>query len=886
MKQHASVLVVVLGLLAILAVIGVAFLTLSSLERSTATSFALQTQMMIAADGALDYAVHQMVIDVWEWQILLDNKFEFTGTGKLLTGREVSGNPAATPHPPPYYSACEAYDCPSAAADAWLSSNITVTTAPSHISFAVNVAPVPKFYVNFGGTTAAVENLGFPPVAAAPKNGIWIPDLAAPCDQYLIRASVTILDHNALVNLNAHGSKDTWDPNNRTGWQYGDCIGKGYFISDVQPEVNLTSLLSGIPGSNPIPGCWGPDDKPGNPEAGAVLIENPAAGNDVPYTLDEEFELRNLWGTYFTSRLEQFWPAIKADPDASSSSLYTNRLKVTTVSWTAEVRGDGNAATHVTMKDSGWSAAKADLNTASADDIYNALNDAGVFANDFDRKQFVANVVAFRDFDNQFEVEYGGCVGAERQPFFSEVLAQFTEKKVAHPEDTVNPEHTVQEWTITVELFNPWPGDNHLTSTLNLAQMAVPGFSPDINTKTMDPKSCKFTPAVDAVVTQTFEVDRTAGESVNDKLGVVVLKVNVNDIIIDSIPEAKMEAVAAMAVADGNPGRMYREFGVEPETCGTRDSKPIPVAFIYNWRSPSTAQGNPGKAGGGGPNDEQSIKEKDNTGIPIRIMNSVRDTYNARTEGSLPLRYTTPGTDSYKAFARLGEMNRVLCPKGLTAGNWWDKAWVNRITETDPVPVESDLKFDWFTYPRAANMLSVGGPWNDGLDNDGDGKTDLDDTGKPNAGRPGGPEFRVAGKINLNTATPDTLTALESGTGAAGLATRVTTLRGPPSNPTPITSPVQVIPAPETPNGIEFRDNMFTRISNIATVRSDTFSVYGTVQIVDPPPRTGAVNIPDSAIVRTRRFWALVDRSPSLAYPPTDKANFIYPRILNFQWLD
>jgi hypothetical protein len=522
----------------------------------------------------------------------------------------------------------------------------------------------------------------------------------------------------------------------------------------------------------------------------------------------------------------------------------------------------------------------------------------------------VANVVAFRDIDNHFEDEYDGYVGAERQPFFSEVLAQFTEEKVAHPEDTQNPTHTIQKWTITVELFNPWPGDNHLTNSLNLAQMEIPGFSPDIDEKSMAPKSCKFTPAVDAVVTQTFEVDRTAGESVNDKLGDVALKLNVNDIIIDSIPKAKMVEVAKTASeneAGGYMARMYRNFGVEEEKRGKNDSAPIPVVFIYDWQPPEAAQGNPGKAGGGGPDDEQSITTENNTGIPIRIMNSVPDNYSPPLDsGGLPIRKIAD-SDDFKAFARLGEINRVLCAYGLVSNNWWPheadeekKPWVLKVT--DSTAKEEELKFNWLTYPLAANILCVGGPWNDGLDNDGDGKPDFYDTGKPGAGQTGGPEFRVAGKININTAIDETLDAFGSGVGVNGLKIAVRTLRGDTGaggnvNPTiPIRSPAEILAnnsmktlfagttQDDAKGALELRDLAFTRLSNIATIRSDTFSVYGTVQIVDP---TTAVNgvIPDTPPPRTRRFWALVDRSPSLAYPPTS-TNFIYPRILNFQWLD
>lgn len=85
---------------------------------------------------------------------------------------------------------------------------------------------------------------------------------------------------------------------------------------------------------------------------------------------------------------------------------------------------------------------------------------------------------------------------------------------------------------------------------------------------------------------------------------------------------------------------------------------------------------------------------------------------------------------------------------------------------------------------------------------------------------------------------------------------------------------------------VEKRDLPYTLISNVATVRSDTFSIYGTIEygLISRPS-----NVAEFKVMRRRRFWALVDRSPCLAYPPGQLGgdeNFIRPRILNFQWLD
>ena len=868
MKQHASVLVVVLGLLAILAVIGVAFLTLSSLERSTATSFALQTQMMIAADGALDYAVHQMVTDVWEWNVTGTSSTPvFNFTGNLLTGREASGNPAT----PPYYGACETYDCPSAA-DPWLSTPIVENATPAQISFGDKSDTL--FWIKFGSQVTGPDNLGMP-VTAPAKNGIWIPDLAAPCDQYLIRASVTILDHGALLNMNAHGNF-----RNSGTWEYNDCGGKGYFISDVVPPVDLNALLFG---TGAVPGCWG-SDGPGNPKAGAVLIENPrdplTGATDIPYTLDEEFELRNLWGTHFKSRLEYFWDGLDATPDNPDLSM--RRLKATTVSWTAEVRGDGNATSHAIMKnaagttDFGWSAAKADLNTASPDAIYEALRDGRAWEDTTELKQLVANIVAFRRKQtNKYDpVAVGGTnyVGAARQPIFTEVTSTLHDIREMTPGD---PTTTRRVYKIKAEVYNPWDGNfagdaTGLDTTGLLVKFVYyPGHWADTGSIALP------TPMTDGQCFTTPEVYIYCYNNKELSGGLQDIRLYKDNVGGKTLMLDKISGSDVVSLETETTTRISRKVSRAEERRSSDMLKNAPVRILYvtDWQTGGTTDF-------GTVTEDPSIQA---TAIPVRFPHCVSD-------GAVGLPVRAAGGADFKAFAHVGDINQVLrFLPGTTES--WSEPWICIVCRTQRTQ-ENNVKFDWMknidsldvaggtAAAYAANVLSAGGPWNDVLDNDGDKKTDFDDTGRPAAGQTGGPECRVAGKINLNTATPDTLSALASGVGAPGLG-GLTANR-------PFKSPAQILKylTPPANASIEQRDSAFTLISNIATVRSDTFSVYGTVQIVNPPPRTAAVVIPDSAIIRTRRFWALVDRSPSLAYPPTDKTNFIYPRILNFQWLD
>jgi hypothetical protein len=299
--------------------------------------------------------------------------------------------------------------------------------------------------------------------------------------------------------------------------------------------------------------------------------------------------------------------------------------------------------------------------------------------------------------------------------------------------------------------------------------------------------------------------------------------------------------------------------------------------------------------------------------IPIRFPHSCGGV------APMPLRSSTAKTrPNFEAFARVGDLNQVLaqCQSGDGEPFW---PWINRVAKrsteagSSAAPAkgaypERWVKWDWldgdapiFAIPtsnydtdysraNAANVFSVGGPWTDNVDNDGDGKIDDQDTGKAalmsnDFGHFAGPEVRVAGKINLNTALDTTLTALANGVGSSGLMSAVKAMRANNSYNKVIRSPALILrdggigplADPDARGVLEARDMQFTRISNIATVRSDTYSIYGTVQWC-----TGGRG---TTIMKVRHFWALVDRSQCTAYNPTT-TNFAHPRIMNFQWLD
>jgi hypothetical protein len=364
---------------------------------------------------------------------------------------------------------------------------------------------------------------------------------------------------------------------------------------------------------------------------------------------------------------------------------------------------------------------------------------------------------------------------------------------------------------------------------------------------------------------------------------------------------------------------------------------PVRVVYIDVWKT--LPEGSPGA-----PIDTwvQPAPPADGA-IPIRFPRScqkIRGLPSTTDYKGLPpiATQTCPGVNSaegtFKAIPRLGDLSQILWWDGT--GTFWP--WTTRVSKKGLNPSNKTLKFPgvvppdpnymnptlYFTmtstsgYTRPAdfnllyfaNVLCTGGPWLDGLDNDNDGAKDESlltgaggmpvDTGEKNNGQLFGPELRVAGKINLNTATRDTLKAVETGVGVTGLWDAVKAARQTGRILTPaflldpdLTRPwfgkftITSDPTGALTGDEDKRREAFARISNIVTIRSDTFSIYGTVQYVDAAGfKRKNATILAPFVKRTRRFWALVDRSPTAAFTPADTTHFIRPRVMNFQWMD
>jgi len=959
MRSPGSVLIVVLGLLAILAVVGITFVTMSNIDRRTAANFALQSQFMLAGDAAVDYVCHHLIQDLWYYD-LGRQEYQYQqgsgGTGRaalLLTDQNTENGAELARNEP--------FDYPSALYDPWLSSPPAYTAgqglsipANGHFSYGEKGG---TYYGltswGFPGTTPEERpnNLGWPhtdrqvrPYTQGNGHGVWNPDLAFPFDVGLIRVSVTVLDHAGMLNLNAHGRSDQSVNNAQDG-----CPRYGYFTSDIDPTYFgfRSNLLFG--GAASVPGLWSQQIKPYNDLLYEAVIENPGRYGDHPFTLDEEFELRRLTGTRFRSRLEQFASTeLDCAPDTVNPPKHArNRASLTTVSWTSEVRPDWESPTGAILEAftylpdrtrgrTDWSPRKLDLNLDAIDDLKRAMTTGYVFdEGDEDarqiRNQLLANIAAFRD-GSDFTAdpirtwpEAADYVGAAPQPLLSKIKVTWDSEE----KDGEEVIHTT--WAVEVQVISPWRGNVYgdteglsvgnvtLTAVVATAGGTAAPFEPAF------PKDARMpaNPVAGVQWTHTAKVETEGTEPIGTKLTSIELRA----------AGPCIDRIGTEVLSDtelNNGGSMHRQIYRELETRRPGDTEAIDVVYIGNWVN-----------GDGGGMTSFAFADSPPNGIPIRFPRSVKVSTEADADTTYPVKGMPPypganvPESSFRAFARLADLNQVLCPSAadllnLEEGEHFFWPWVTRVAKKAGMAgqalltEEEKLKFNWNdseptpgtpSRMNAANVFCVGGPWLDRLDNDGDGYTDEDgyagetaDEGKgPDSsgapgvsrdgkGRFGGPELRVAGKINLNTATDDTLRAMAETFDLQDdlLLNYVRLFR---NQNRPIVTPAQIIakvnftdvPAgrEEAKGAVERRDLPYTLISNVASTRGDTFSIYGTIEyglLQGAPPNT------EFQVMRRRRFWALVDRSPCLAYPPAQYGgadeDFIRPRILNFQWLD
>ena len=165
---------------------------------------------------------------------------------------------------------------------------------------------------------------------------------------------------------------------------------------------------------------------------------------------------------------------------------------------------------------------------------------------------------------------------------------------------------------------------------------------------------------------------------------------------------------------------------------------------------------------------------------------------------------------------------------------------------------------DNITSPDVLKYITITDPSMDGIDNDGDGNTDSADTGAQD-GDFDGPEYRIPGLINVNTAPIEVLASLPDGSGGTLGDTTIATSIFNGSKPYSSIGDLVVKVTDITDTGTDkwVREEPLRAISNLITTRSNVFTVYVTAQVTEED----VSDPPNTKVYAEKRIVAIVDRS-------------------------
>ncbi|MCP4252915.1 MAG: hypothetical protein GY775_05825 [Candidatus Scalindua sp.] len=164
---------------------------------------------------------------------------------------------------------------------------------------------------------------------------------------------------------------------------------------------------------------------------------------------------------------------------------------------------------------------------------------------------------------------------------------------------------------------------------------------------------------------------------------------------------------------------------------------------------------------------------------------------------------------------------------------------------------------DTIIYPDVLQYITVTDPSMDNIDNDGDFGTDTADTGLQ-AGDFDGPEYRIPGLINVNTASVAVLESLPDGSGGTLGNAIAIAIQG--SGSKPFKSIGDLVDNVTQITGVGTKwveEERFRAISNLITTRSNVFTVYVTAQITEDD----VSDPPNTTVYAEKRILAIVDRS-------------------------
>lgn len=935
---RGTILVVALGVLAVLAILGATMVKMARVDNLSARSFKYGTSLNLAVDSALEWLEYRLVTDYY---MKGEGKY-YSSASKRWNQDTWKGGPFDNPHDP---------SVPIALISPSQKGTITYSTSVTDRSLYLTSDGK---YCDRSNSSAyrrlpdRWHNLPLGPFMAAPGesysgqyfDGGIMKDLGpGNVDRLSIRVngnrivqvSLTVLDLCGRLNLNYHGDLG-YDGVTHSGQSYED---PGILISEVAPnwatsgakhrrapyDVNdrwRTALSNSK--------RWGDDNKPELADMRMNQFEPSNKANklaktgtsarspyydDVPFGLEDLYELLQLNGTEATTRVERLWrrsfarTGLERRPDVK---MYYKSF-FTTHSWATSAR------TRFEDEEPGGLYVKADLNNGPADDpssedtlkenpLRMALLASGL-ANSYpnrDVDQIVANIMDYRDQDSRpraINVGSYTVFGIDAQPYINEVFVDVANRVISKDADN----NLIQTVPVYIELANPYEielkkGESYSGLTYGASRTSLSGKLPD----TIPSGGSVSSKQKGRVI--NFEVTCKISENPASQVWPVELQAVAKTTHKSSAQQKSYTILIDRFTGTGTaqPGQSWQRLCVRG-----KDRTGAATVYFGGWDARV--------------NEASETCYDAGTKKGRFAVNTAAATAAAKIARPVENRSKTPEERSQKrykpeemSFYRIGDIARVMrighIEEGSTA-----KTVSERLAEKADASVR-ELHVDVLDekYARIVNFVTVGSQFFDNYDNDGDGKPksttstattnqDEDDVGDSSQKDDNlGPEIYDMAKINLKTARPEVIRAMipvqlknrkarsfvlsdndlwklaedicEYGQDARNNNIRPSACKlRLPTDILRMTTKYAGKGVTELFVGDGCDDDgngavddyaertwLYGYMSNWASTRSDSFAVYGTVRLV--------AGDGDGKVEGVRHFMAVLDRVPATAFSP------------------
>ncbi len=788
-KTDGYVLVVIIGILTILSLMAITFATLSRIETRATRNYTDSVKCEMVAKAGLEHALYVLRLD----------KF---GTDKIAYDSD----------PPDLYD--ENYDWPG---ETWMPGNIDLLNPTT--SFAGNAVDDCD---NDGDDTPESKWIYFPATTSTSKLDIRLPGK--------LRARYAVLitdDREARVNINVTGNKAGSSNVHTSNEGWSTFENDLSFVIEQAPSLNSTDgdniasdIIDGIDGrlgSDPTPGTSTANEDSGiipDPEADGIDNDGdwdssthdtnsngiPDSVDPVETNVDEPDEATNE-----PNEFKSIFPydddvpfGLLSEAEIMGTSSYTSRLETIFNKWfVSEIDQDFLNSRLTTYSADTILCPEYQLDGVGTSTMLNinALVNDGTYT-DIQKVEMIRDTLLAGDITGAV-----GSDGYKERHQLAVNIKDFidSDDTVTMYPDPLNPPDTYYgiERTPYINEVEAWT----TTGTDEFIELFNP-YDTDINIAGWEiwqnGGATIITLTGPTILSQDYYV-------IADQLGANVDQVDAASTIgINDLDNGGEKLILRDSSGTVVQVTTYGSAN-QDDTCSLNDPRPIPLTATASdpWSWTTTAS---------------------NT---IGAQNSNFD--------------PTVGDDGWDNTTWSNSFliaNRRFSNKGYMG-------FIHRGSEWSSFKVD-----DSSANQNVLHYITITDPSTDNIDNDGDGDIDSADTGSQ-AGDLDGPEYRIPGLINVNTAPADVLKSLPV-VGTLTAATDIANGTKPYDSIRDLLVSIAGITDTSATNNKWNREKRFRAISNLITTRSNVFTVYVTAQITDELM---------SKVFAEKRILAIVDRS-------------------------